>query len=375
MRRWLSFTACCVLACGANVEGPDAGAGGGTAGGLSGTGGGLSGTAGGTSGGGGAGAMDAGLLDDAGSADAGGPDAGSSDGGRIDAGSVADAGAPRVDRSMPQLFQFQFRPSAVEPDAGRADATQLAALDTRVAPRGQLVVYLHGAGTPATCGSTAHNALLASFGYHVISPCYLSDYGVGNCGADIGGCRLEAFDGVDRTTVIDVRPAESITARIVRMLERLSTLNPQGDWRWFLVNGEPRWDAIVISGISHGASTAGLIGLNRRVARVVMLSGPLDTNQAWLTGPSLTPRDAFWAFTHQRDPQHPGHLAAFTALQVPGTPVNVDVTPPPYGGSHRLFSNADAGDPHGSTQAGGGSPRLPDGGARFTPVWEALYRP
>ncbi|MDX2015734.1 MAG: hypothetical protein SFW67_36405 [Myxococcaceae bacterium] len=369
MRRLLTFTAFLLLSCGANVEGVDAGAGGGAAGAGGGAAGGVSGAGGGTS------LDDAGALDDAGTVDAGQSDGGRADAAVADAGSGSDAGAPRVDRSMPQLFQFQFRPSAAEPDAGRADATQLAALDTRVRPLGQLVVYLHGAGTPATCGSTTHNALLASFGYHVISPCYLSDYGVGNCGADIGGCRLEAFDGVDRTTVIDVRPAESITARIVRMLERLATLNPQGDWGWFLVNGAPRWEAIVISGISHGASTAGLIGLNRRVARVVMLSGPLDSNQAWLAGPSLTPRDAFWGFTHQRDPQHPGHLAAFTALQVPGSAVNVDVTPPPYGSSHRLFSNADAGDPHGSTQAGGSSPRLPDGGARFAPVWEALYRP
>jgi hypothetical protein len=361
---WVVLLALCG-ACGAPVDLRDGGEGPGP--GPSG---------GGTTGaGGGASSQDAGAVVDAGPQDAGPDDGGAGDAGAPDAGTTADAGTPRVDRTTPQLYQFQVRPSAIEPDAGRANGTQLAALDTRVPSRGQLVVYLHGAGAPATCGSATHNALLASFGYHVISPCYLSDYGVGNCGADIGGCRLEAFDGVDRTPVIDVRPAESIEVRVVRMLEHLARLNPEGDWGWFLVNGAPRWDAIVISGISHGGSSAGLIGLHRRVARVVMLSGPLDTNQAWLAGASLTPKDRFWAFTHQRDPQHPGHLAAFVTMQVPGTPVNVDVTSPPYGASHRLFSNADAGDPHGSTQAGGGSPRLADGGWRFQPVWEVLYRP
>ncbi|MER2563639.1 MAG: hypothetical protein ABTQ32_23115 [Myxococcaceae bacterium] len=368
MRRAFVVVAASVWCCGAPVMEADAGAtagGAASAGGVAGTGGGATGTAGGAA------SVDASVE-----ADAGTPDSGTTtDAGRVDAGvMMMDAGFPRVDRTAPQLFQFQFRPSAADPDAGRVDATQLAALDTRVAPRGQLVVYLHGAGVPTTCGSTTHNAMLASWGYHVISPCYLSDYGVGNCGADIGGCRLEAFDGVDRTAVIDVKPSESIEVRVVRMLERLATLNPQGDWRWFIVNGKPRWDAIVISGISHGASSAGIIGLNRSVARVVMLSGPLDTNQAWLSTASLTPRDRFWAFTHQRDPQHPGHLAAFTTMMVPGAPANVDVATPPYGASHRLFTNADAGDPHGSTQAGGGSPRLPDGGARFLPVWETLYR-
>jgi hypothetical protein len=359
MTRRLGAVLVMAVSCGQPAEAPDAG---GFAGGRPDAFGG--GTAGGSV------AVDAGDAD-AGVLDAGGPDAGGVDG--LDA-SVVDAGGPRVDRRMPQLFQFQFRPSVVEPDAGRANANQLAALDTRVAPLGLLVISLHGAGPQTTCGSAAHNTLLASYGYHVISPCYLSDYGVGNCGADIGGCRLEAFDGVDRTPVIDVRRAESIEGRVVRMLEHLVTLNPQGDWGWFLVGGAPRWDAIVLSGISHGASSAGLIGLNRRVARVVMLSGPLDTNQAWLMGSSLTPKDRFFGFTHQRDPQHPGHLSAFEVLAVPGSPVNVDTTPPPWT-SHRLVTNADAGDPHGSTQLGAGSPRLPDGGARFGRVWEALYRP
>ncbi|MBL8936569.1 MAG: hypothetical protein JNM69_18570 [Archangium sp.] len=365
MRRALLVVAASVWCCGTPATEADAG---GFAGGAAVTAGGAA-AAGGVAGtGGGAATADASVERDAGTADAG------ADAGRVDAGvTVMDAGFPRVDRSAPQLYQFQFRPSAADPDAGRVDATQLAALDTRVAPRGQLVVYLHGAGVPTTCGSTTHNAMLASWGYHVVSPCYLSDYGVGNCGNDIGGCRLEAFDGVDRTTVIDVKPSESIEVRVVRMLERLATLNPQGDWSWFIVNGKPRWDAIVISGISHGASSAGIIGLHRQVARVVMLSGPLDTNQAWLSAPSLTPRDRFFGFTHQRDPQHPGHLAAFTTMMLPGAPANVDVVAPPYAASHRLFTNADAGDPHGSTQAGGASPRLPDGGARFLPVWETLY--
>ncbi len=318
-------------------------------------------------------AMDAGAVIDAGFDDAGVTDAGVADAGAVDAG-AADAGrALQVDRTNPQLHSFQFRPAeAAPPDAGRANGQQLAALDTRVASRGQLVIYLHGAGAPTTCGSAAHNALLASYGFHVISPCYVSDYGVGNCGADIGGCRLEAFDGVDRSSVIAISRNESIEARAVKMLERLAAQHPQGDWGWFLEGGALRWDTIVMSGISHGASTAGLVGLKREVARVVMLSGPLDTNQAWLTEPSLTPRARFWGFTHERDGQHAGHLAAFSAMMLPGTPFDVDVAQPPYG-SQRLTTDADAGNPHSSLELSGASPRWPDGGARFAPVWRELY--
>jgi hypothetical protein len=46
--------------------------------------------------------------------------------------------------------------------------------------QGLLVVYLHGAGAPTTRSSVAHEDFLAQRGFHVIGPCSVSDYGVGN---------------------------------------------------------------------------------------------------------------------------------------------------------------------------------------------------
>ena len=317
---------------------------------------------------------DAGSPSDAGAEDAGrGADASIDAGVTFDAGTVTDAGFPNVDRTSPQLYRFQFTAQAAEPDAGRWTGNQLARLDTRVAPRGLLVVYLHGAGTPTTCGSGTHQDFLAGLGFHTIGPCYATDYGVGNCGTQIGACRLEAFDGVDRHPFITIAPGESLERRIVRMLQRLQTLNPQGDWQYFLVNGAPRWDHIVISGISHGASSAGIISKVRSVHHAVMLSGPLDTDQAWLALPSLTPPAQIFGFTHTGDPQHPGHLAAFETMQLPGAPTRIEDGGRPWGGSHRLFTSVTTADPHGSTQAGGSSPTTADGGARFAPVWQEMY--
>lgn len=326
----------------------------------------------------GADVFDAGIADasvpDAGGVDAGERDAGPADSG-TDAGAI-DSGVLVVDRTNPQLYRFQFTAAAADPDAGTALGNQVAAFDTRVAPRGYLVVYLHGAGAPGTCGSVAHEDFLAVRGFHVIGPCYSSNYGVGNCGNDIGSCRLEAFDGVDRTTVIDITRSDSIEERIIRMLGRLQTLNPQGGWEYFLVDGQPRWDRIIISGISHGASTAALIAKVRPVARAVMLSGPLDTGQAWLTMSSITPADRQWGFTHSVDVQHAGHLAAFGALMLPGAPQRIESGAPPWSDSHRLFTSIDAGNSdqsHSSTQAGGGSPRASDGGYRFGDAWDLMY--
>jgi hypothetical protein len=279
---------------------------------------------------------------------------------------------PMVDVSEPQLHEFEFTPDEADPTAMLHLGTQLAYLDTTVPVRGRLVVYLHGAGNPGTCGSRDHGRMLAGLGFHVVSPCYESDYGVGNCGDDIGGCRLEAFEGIDHHEIIEIAPPDSIETRVTRALQHLQAMHPGGDWQYYIEGDVPRWARIVISGISHGASSSGVVGMNRLVDRVVMLSGPLDTDQAWLLGDPQTPIERFWGFTHTGDDQHEGHLAAFEDMQLPGAPGVIDGAAPPYGGSHRLVTSAPTGDGHGSTQAGGSSPE--DGGAWvFQPVWDLMY--
>jgi hypothetical protein len=235
------------------------------------------------------------------------------------------------------------------------------------------VVYLHGAGTPATCGSTEHGKMLAKLGFHVLSPCYVSDYGVGNCGDDIEGCRLEAFDGIDHHSFIDIPPPDSIEMRIVKGLGYLQGKIPQGDWTYFVEGDKPKWSRILISGISHGASTSAVIGLHRLVHGVVSLSGPLDSGQAWLKKAPLTPRERFYAFSHTADSQHAGHLQSFEDMGLTGAPVSVDSASPPYDGSHRLITSAATLDGHGSTQAGSSSPEDGSGAYVFLPIWQTMY--
>lgn len=296
---------------------------------------------------------------------------GTAGGGGTGGTATVDPG-PEVDTSDPQLYKTTFKPDQADPAATQVLATQLGFLDTRVEPRGLLVVYLHGAGKPTTCGSGAHGEMLAGLGFHVLSPCYLSDYGVGNCKDDIEGCRMEAFEGVDHSAVINVEPPDSIEGRVVKGIEYLQSQNPKGDWTYFLDGDKPKWSKIVVSGISHGASSSAVIGKHRLVHRVVSLSGPLDTNQAWLTKPSITPIESFFAFSHTADDQHPGHLKSFEAMGLVGEPTSVDGASPPYGGSHRLITSADTSNGHGSTEAGGASPKV-DNKFVFLPVWTYLY--
>jgi len=293
-------------------------------------------------------------------------------GGAGGSGGVIDPG-PMVDATDPKLHEAKFTADAADPNAKAVLNTQLAYLDTTVASRGVLVVFLHGAGKPGTCGSTEHNKMLAKLGFHVMSPCYISDYGVGNCGADIEGCRLEAFEGVDHHAVIDIQPPDSIETRVVKGLEYLQTQIPQGDWTYFLDGGKPKWSKIIISGISHGASSSAVIGLHRSVHGVVSLSGPLDSGQAWLKKAPLTPRDRFYAFSHTADSQHAGHLQSFEDMGLAGMPVSVDSTIAPYEKSHRLITSAATMDGHSSTQAGSVSPKDANGAYVFLPVWQTMY--
>jgi len=272
---------------------------------------------------------------------------------------------PMVDRSDPQLHQFQFTPAEADPAATDALGNQYAFLDTRVENTGKLVIYLHGAGDFTNCGNGPLATLVASWGFHWFAPCYLSNYGVDNCGDDIEGCRLEAIDGTDHHAVVDITRPNSVEERIVRGLTYLDEQHPGGDWQYFVEEGSPRWEAIVVSGHSHGASSSGVIGMHRPVARVVMLAGPYDVDQAWLAGTPVTPRARFFGFTHAGDDQHQGHLDALQALGVPGAPVLVDSTEPPYDGSQRLYSEASVGDPHGSVTSGDI--------ADFVPVWQYVY--
>lgn len=298
---------------------------------------------------------------------------GAGEGGAGGEGGTTDPG-PIVDTSDPQLYASSFKPDDADAAATTVLGNELAYLDTRATPRGLLVVYLHGAEDPSngTCGSAAHSEMLAALGFHVFDPCYSSNYGVAGCGDDFEGCRLEAFEGVDHHDFIDIARPDSIEGRVVAGLAHAQELNPEGDWTYYLDGDQPKWSRIIISGISHGASTAGVIGLHREVRRVVMLSGPLDSGQAWLDAAPLTPIAAYFGFTAVDDDQHEGHLASFEALGIPGAPTSVDGASPPYGGSHRLQSGA-PGNGHVATQAGGSSPTAEGGGWLYQPVWETMY--
>jgi hypothetical protein len=292
----------------------------------------------------------------------------------------SDGSGPNVDRADNKERAFTFKASDADPAASKLLGTQQAFLDTRVAPRGVLVVHLHGSGEKVVCGYTDHGKMLANWGFHVFMPCYDAAVSWSNsgCGGAVGDCRLEMLDGTDHSAKLTVPPAESVEGRITHALTYLVKTDPKGDWGFFLAGDKPRWDRMIISGQSFGATSALLIAKHRPVVRAIGLSGPLDGGAAWLKEATMTPVDRMYAFSQVNDGQHPTHMSSMGALGLPGSPVEVESSMPPYMNSHRLVGatktyGGAAVDGHNATEARMQSPRDAAGKWLYEPVWRYMY--
>ena len=72
---------------------------------------------------------------------------------------------------------------------------------------------------------------------------------------------------------------DSVDVRIAKALAYLQQQDSDGRWTQFLDrDGQVRWPDVVLTGHSHGASSAAVYAKVRRVDRVVSFAGPRDTN-------------------------------------------------------------------------------------------------
>jgi hypothetical protein len=248
----------------------------------------------------------------------------------------------------PPLIEHVVRPEAADPEADKWLQDQYALLDPGAPAAPQLVVYLVGANNKPVAGR-AMMIELARMGFHVLAPMYADDYDIrglcapdkdpdDNCHANL---RLEAFEGIDHSPHIEVKPANSIERRVARLLVSLHAAHPAEGWGGYLHGDRPAWDRIIIAGHSHGASSAGLIGKIRKVDRVVMLSGPFDNRAGapapWTRLTPATPIDRYFVFSHAHEEQYPQHVKAWETL-APGPLYTVDGAAPPYAPAHRVVS-------------------------------------
>jgi len=302
------------------------------------------------------------------------------------------ATAALAQRGQPQRFEFSFRASELDPRVqahpevgfvleknGKPDDLERASVDTRVRPRGRLVVWLmaHNQGL-----SEGLNAL----GLHYVQPHYARHWFSILKPTDRmarGQVRLEAATGEDVSDQIDIPKSDGMQERVFQMVRRLAQENPQGRWDQFLDADRTGidWEKVIISGASHGSTTAARFAKQVKVARVVMLCGPRDQEQDWQALPSATPPERYFGFSHVLDTGWSGdHYCRsweLLGLNEFGPIVDVDTSRPPYGNSRRLVSAADVGGDvkkaHGAVTPGGSSPKDASGRLLYEPVWKYLY--
>ncbi|HMI88068.1 MAG TPA: hypothetical protein VK550_28485 [Polyangiaceae bacterium] len=362
---------------GAGASGGSAGAGAGASGGSAGaganggsTGAGANGgstTAGGAGGVGGAsgGSTTAGGNGGTNGGSSGGTATDSGAGGSLDSGAIdardGDSSSPRSIHvtATKELHQHTFKPSQADADVNPAttfsDGNEVAIIDPRAATiMGKLVVTLGGSGSTTGYVGGVGN-FVGARGFHVFAVTYYTDYNiVREDAAFYGDARLEVFEGVDHTekfefATVHIGKADSIEGRVAKGLKYLQGLYPEEDWGYYLnADGSVRWSDVIVSGMSHGASSAARIAMVRPLAGAVSLAGPRDnscgtdpacatgTVASWFSEAPKTPLDRFYAMTGAIDAQHPEHLLAMQKIGYVGQVVDVDAAAPPYSGTHRL---------------------------------------
>lgn len=292
----------------------------------------------------------------------------------------------------PQRHQLTARASELDPLAkphpeidfifekdGKPQDGQNAAVDTRVTSQGKLVIWLMG-------HSDALFERLNSYGLHAIQVHYANKW-FGNLKPTDrmarGNVRLEAAIGEDVSDQIDIPKPDGMMQRAYHFVKWLAKENPPGKWEQFLTEDGTgiQWDKVIISGSSHGSTTAARFAKHVKVDRVVMLCGPRDQEQDWQAIPSATPGNRYFGFSHVLDGGWSGdhYCRSWELLGMHefGPIISVDGSAAPYENTRRLISAADVGGDankaHSSVTPGKNSPKAADGSLLFEPVWKYLY--
>lgn len=258
------------------------------------------------------------------------------------------------DDPKPRMYHLSERASKIDPRCkdhpeinfvlekdGRPRDTMSAAVDTRVKPAGRLLLSLMGGGL------FPH---VAAWGMHGIAVPYADGwFGVVTAGKPKdtwrGDVRLEAVTGEDVSPLVDIPKPDSLMERAYQFLKWLAKTHPQGKWDYFLTKdgSAVRWEAVTLAGLSHGSTTAARFAMHVKVDRVVMFSGPRDQDQSWQAGPSATPPERYFGFSHVVDSgwvgKHYCRSWELLGMHKFGPVVDVEASKPPFENTRRLVTS------------------------------------
>jgi len=309
---------------------------------------------------------------------------------------TANAAAPAFKDPKPQRYDITKRASEIDPKAkehpeigfvfadakGKPQDIEHANVDTRVKPQGKLVIWLMGYSGPLF-------ERVNSYGLHAIQVHYANKWfsmipaARRDDGKSLGNMRLEVTTGVDSTDLCDIPKADSMMERSFQFVKWLSKENPQGKWEQFInAKGDGLdWEKVIISGASHGATSAARFAKHQKVDRVVCFCGPRDQLDEWQGFPSATPENRYFGFSHVLDggwtDDHYCRSWEMMGLHKFGPIADVDASVPPYGNTRRLITNFDvqgnAKRAHSSVTPGSAAAKDKDGKFLHEAVWDYLF--
>lgn len=292
-----------------------------------------------------------------------------------------------------EKFLFQKRASEIDSRAqehpeinfvfadakGKIKDLQHAAVDTRVEPRGKLVIWLMGYRAELFDRTTA-------YGYHSIQVHYANGWfskisKIVGTGTGIGGVRLEAATGEDHSDLIDIPKPDGMQERASQFVKWLAKENPEANWQQFIKGEGIDWEKVIISGSSHGSTTSARFAKHQKVDRVVMFCGPRDQYETWQSLPSATPTNRYFGFSHVLDGGWKGdHYCRswqMLGLNQHGPIVDVDKTKYPFKHSRRLTTDfdvkKDSRRAHSMVTPGGASAKDADGTFAHEEVWKYMF--
>lgn len=257
------------------------------------------------------------------------------------------------DDPKPQVYVLSERASKIDPRVkshpeinfplekdGRPRDVQTAYVDTRIKPRGKLVLALTGGGQLFK--------LTQELGMHAIRVPYADGwFNLFPSGTPKetwrGDIRLEAATGEDFSPLVEIPKPDGLAERSLQFVKWLSQNNRPAKWDYFLSpDGGLRWEDVILIGLSHGSTTAARFAQHKKLDRVLCFSGPRDQDQSWQSLPSATPSNRYFMFTGFDTGWEAKHYCRsweLLGLHEHGPIVDVEKSQPPYENTRRLITS------------------------------------
>ena len=288
-----------------------------------------------------------------------------------------------------QLSTFFVKPSQTDASYAAVQDSHYVAVNSGVTGNGKLLLFIGGTGSQAK-NYTAIPKLAANLGFHAISIAYPNSLAAAQAcaGSSDSLCfdsfRQEVCYGTPVSSKVSVDTLNSISMRLVKLLQYLSLTDPSGGWGQFLSGAVPAWSNITVSGHSQGSGHALYFAGTQPCSRLLMFSGANDYSvyysrtAHWIRSSFKTPANRYFSFLTLND-EVESYASQYEVLRSLGMlngddSTRVDHAQIPYRNSHCLYTTAPSPHPslpaayHNTTAVDYFSP-AGTGGYLFNPVW------